>query len=119
MNLLRALTQLCSLSATLLRDATAHLWNHAKTSRPSTNGGSGSATTAMSDCDTPDIEGDRVNLGVCDRHPSAKAVALWALGVYTLAFCGHCDRQHGPRLTAAGWERDYLNMSAYRAEVTA
>ena len=67
----------------------------------------------MSDCDTPE---DRVNLGVCDRHPSALAGAMWvnyALAL-PLGFCGHCDTQHREALTVQGFERAWFNMGAYR-----
>ena len=82
------------------------------------------ATTGMSDtvdCGTPEHEGERVRLGLCDRcNGQTRAGALWVhYGLMLpLELCGHHDRDHRGALTAQGWERARLDMGAYRNEAT-
>lgn len=129
MNLTRQLTLLASLTAKLMLAGLATLWVRTKQqprSKPlfcASKPNSGPTRTvqpwsiiAMADtveCGTPE---ERINLGTCDRHPSAKAGAMWAN--YTLALniglCGHCDNEHREALADQGFERAWFNMDAYR-----
>ena len=134
MHTLQQITLLVSLSVRLLFGALETTWaqtkhgtssthSHTKSTAPNgltfTNStGAHSWTTAMGDtveCETDEAT-DRVHLGVCDRHPSALAGALWVnyTLALSLALCGHCDRRHLNTLSEQGFERARFNMPAYR-----